>query len=249
MSGNYWDNRQFSEFKKKATLDRTSDFIVSLMRKFSTATSNRYCVEFVLPPMLTTYISKRDPSFKNMEQYERIKINCSSINTPAITYNNTETTNCPHEETIPNNYSNGMFNLSFTCFADMKEKILLDYWMNFIYNVKTRTYMFLNEYATDFHIFQLDAKNKATYGLIAGRAFPTYVSEIRYNSSSDNSPITVDAYFHHQYLDTFNYTEDNSFTSTSNKSSNLQPGLGQTNPKSSKVKTLDYDLHKPWPIA
>lgn len=249
MSGNYWDSRQFSEFKNKTLLDRSSDNIMALIKKYSTAANNRYCVDFVLPTMLKTYVEKRDPSFKNSVLLERIKLNCSSVNSPSIQYMNTDIKNCPHEETIPYSYTNGMFTIDFTCFSDMKEKILLDYWMNFIYNAKSRTYMFLNEYTTDFNIFQLDAKNVATYAIIAGRAFPTHVSEMRYNSSSDNSPVTVTAYFHYQYLDTLNYTENSVESSPSAKSSSLQPPLGSTVPQGEIPTMLDYDFKQPWPVV
>lgn len=206
----YYENtRMFdTDGKPKANIlsdKRSSDFIVGLLKKYTTAVSNRYCMEFVLPKPFIDYIKKRDESL--LDHFDRIKLNCSSITTPERYLSIVGSDDSPHEERIPNYNTIQDLTASFTCFSDMKERILFEYWIDFIFNPKSRTFMFLSEYATDFYIFQLDAKNVATYGIVAGRAFPSYISTIHYDYSQVNSPVQFNVSFTCQYVDTFNYSK------------------------------------------
>jgi hypothetical protein len=217
MADNYYDSRQFSEYQGKvdwgddgSSGKRSSLHIMSILKKYSTAATNKFCVEFKLADPVLKYIKQRHSTFFDVNMDEiglnRIKLNCMSVTGPEKTYGFTDALDSGHEEKVPYSYDINQIQLEFNCMADMKERILFEYWMEFIFDIKGRSYMFISDYVTDINIFQLNAKNEATYCIIAGSAFPVGVSSVRYDSSPSNTSARVTVTLAYQYMDTLNYS-------------------------------------------
>lgn len=182
-----------------------ADSILSRIKQYSFARQNRFALNFTLTDSVSGYIQSRDSSI-NQERMNKIIINCTRITTPDKSLNVSDTANSAHESTIVlGGYLKPTISVSFVCSADMKEKVMLDYWLDYIYDFDGRSVKFLDDYSCDMIISQLDAKNNATYSLKIEKAFPMAVQSLQYDYQPSNMPVMVDAIFNYSYLRTYNY--------------------------------------------
>ena len=186
--------------------------IMSAIKKYSFAKANRYYIEFTLPTPLLRYLSTRDSTFSMSQQNERmnvIKMNCIQVTYPQRSLILTDNTYGAHDERVPNSYDQSPISISFYAFADMKEKLFFDYWVDLMYSVRERTVMFLDEVAIpEFFIYQLDSKNMPKYGVKLSKVLPTNVSVIQLDSQATEIPLRVDITLSYMYLDNFNYIKE-----------------------------------------
>lgn len=183
--------------------------IMSHIKKYSLSKLNRYFIEFTLPQAVLNYISTRDKTFTRSQQDPRInliKLNCIQVTYPQKNFTFSDTTSSAHEERVPLSYDLSPISLSFYAFADMKEKLIFDYWMDLILSPKERTVMFLDEIVCpELRIIQMDAKNVPKYGVKLQKVLPSQVTAIQLDSQASELPIRVDVTLAYMYLENFDY--------------------------------------------
>lgn len=189
-----------------------SSTIMSNIKKYSFAKTNRYFVTFILPLKVKEYIIKRDSSL-NDERLNKISFNCTFVATPQRAFSLSDSSNSGHECNVPVTQSLTSLSLAFNCFADMKEKVLFEYWMDFIYDNYKRKLRFFDDYATDeFKIIQMDAKNNPLYGIILRRVFPQVIQSVSLDHQPSSIPVRVDLTLAYMYLEYFDYNSSSTNT-------------------------------------
>lgn len=218
--------------------------VLSRIKQYSFARQNRFAIEFAFPPLVLNYINQRDSTFKegdNSERFKALKFNCTRISLPNRTLQSTPFNDSSHEFIIAATGSfQNTISMSFICFADMKEKVLIDYWMEFIYSPLSRSLMFLEEYSTDITFYQLDGKNNPTYGITIGSAFPSNIQGSQYDHQPSTTPVNIDIMFTFSTIKTFDYSSGHSTTSSRDTPSNLTPFIDPSNP----YKRGSYSIKK-----
>jgi len=196
--------------------------IVSKMAKYSFARQNRFIIEFSLPVYVYEYVKSRDSTFSSgidSERFRALKFNCHRASTPDRNISVLDIRDSSHNSLVASFGSlNNTISLSFICFADMKEKVLMDYWYEYIFSQESRTMMFLDDYSTTITMYQLDGKNKPTYGIKMLSAFPSNVQGSQYDYQPSSMPVNLDVRFTFSEIETFDYI--NSSRTSDSKSSN-----------------------------
>lgn len=200
--------------KNKIDEETDSSRIMANIKKYSFAKTNRYFIVFTLPPAVQTYIEGRDSIFKNpADRLNNISFNCTFVATPQRAFNLVDTINSGHECVIPTNQTLTTLSIAFNCFADMKEKVLFEYWMDYIYNNNKRKINFFNDYVTDeFKIIQMDAKNNPMYGTILKKVFPQVIQSVSLDHQPSSIPVRVDITLAYMYLEYFDYNQTSNTT-------------------------------------
>jgi hypothetical protein len=218
--------------------------VLSRIKQYSFARQNRFAIEFSFPPLVLDYINQRDSTFKegnNSERFKALKFNCTRISLPNRSLQSTNLSDSSHEFVVAAAGSiQNTIGISFICFADMKEKVLIDYWMEFIYVPFSRSLMFLEEYSTDITFYQLDGKNNPTYGITIGSAFPSMIQGNQYDHQPATTPVNIDVMFTYSTIKTFDYSSGNSTISSKDSPSNLTPFIDPSNP----YKRGSYSIKK-----
>lgn len=179
--------------------------IFSQIKQHSFARVNKFIVDFTLPEKVAEYIKQRDSSLET-ERLKKIKLNCYRISVPSKSLSKLDNSNSAHEGIIATSGNlDNMFSLSFICSGDLKEKVLMDYWVDYIYDFDSRQVKFLDDYSTTFYFTQLDAHHTAVYGLIIENSYPSTIQPVMYDYQNTNTPVSLELNFTFSYLRNYNY--------------------------------------------
>ena len=181
--------------------------IYSRMKQHSFARQNKYTISFELPPDVKTDIDKRSPSI-DPERFKKIKFNCSRLSSPGRSIEKSSINNSAHDNIIALiGSTDNIISASFICSADLKEKVLFEYWLDYIYDFDAREVEFLDKYSTDIIVSQMDAQHTGVYSIKMEKAFPTTLQSVQYDYQANNMPIMFDINFTYSYIRTYDYPQ------------------------------------------
>jgi len=86
--------------------------------------------------------------------------------------------------------------------STMLEHNLIDSWMGFIYNEKTKTFAYPKDYYSTIDIVQLDAEMNSIKKIRLIDAYPINMSEVTLSYDATNTIETVDVNFAYRYWET-----------------------------------------------
>ena len=140
-------------------------------------TTNRFMVQFVLPPKLrsaSTYAGN----------VETVLMQCDAINLPGMTISTQPSRTYGEVREIPYERLFDNINLSFYIDNTMNAKSLFDTWINSIQDPATRQFNYYQEYITDLTITVLDKADQGKYVIKLFECYPKAVSPIQMDYSS-----------------------------------------------------------------
>lgn len=150
------------------------------------ATKNRYKVSFILPP------GKPDSPLNSVQNEFNSKgsidIKCNSLTCPSQTMMTSETiVNSPRFRTP---FSVNYEPITFTFYSDSNLDVrkYFESWFDSIYNKKTNTVNFMNEYASDVTITVLNPLNEHVYEVILRKAWVLSIGQLEYAYGEFGTP-------------------------------------------------------------
>ena len=164
------------------------------------ARPNRYRVEFTLPPGVSNSNTFVDPQVRssNLAQANlnlnggRVNVKCFSSSLPQRTILTSEKLQNSGPFRVP--YSGSSYDsVTFGFYADnnMDTRQYFDLWQNTVLNVRSNTMNFYNEFVAPVYIYSLDQAGNDIYGVRLEEAYPTQISPLQLNYSTNNAPAEI----------------------------------------------------------
>jgi hypothetical protein len=156
-----------------------NDFVSSITSA-GLMTSNRFDVEFALPPALLSSNS----GFNYKGDLKKVLMHCDSVVLPGMTISTQQARTYGELREMPYERLFDNINLTFYVDTTMDSKALFDSWINSIQDPVTRQFNYYKEYITDITIFTLDKDNEDTYRVKLFECYPKSISPIQLDYSS-----------------------------------------------------------------
>lgn len=112
---------------------------------------------------------------------------CSQTELPGKTINTSETKYNGDVHKIGNSLMYGNHQFTFKVSRDMYEKTIIDQWMNLIVNPSTHEIAYLDDYAVNINVFQLDESDKIMQSIELVDAFPVMMNPLTLSNSEHNN--------------------------------------------------------------
>ena len=203
-------NADNDAFRKKHKTFSVDNFISKF--KNGIARPNRFRVEFMLPSGVVggAGILGVNPTSRTgaIQQSER------ALNKNGLISILSHTTMLPARElqligasagggsypaAVPFGVSYQPITVSFYTDAHYSTREYFDIWQNAVFNVKSRTINYYNEYTSDVRIHALDREGNTTYSITLKEAYPNSISECDLSFSSVDTLQTVTVSFSYKY--------------------------------------------------
>lgn len=121
-------------------------------------------------------------------EYTRgLDLMCSQTELPGKTINTSETKYNGDVHKIGQSLMYGNHQFTFKVSGDMYEKTIMDSWMNLIVNPNTHEVTYLQDYAVNINIFQLDRMDKIVHGVTLYDAFPVMMNPLTLSNAEHNN--------------------------------------------------------------
>ena len=121
-------------------------------------------------------------------EYTRgLDLMCSQTELPGKTINTSETKYNGDVHKIGQSLMYGNHQFTFKVSGDMYEKTIMDSWMNLIINPNTHEITYMQDYAVNINIFQLDKMDKIVHGVMLIDAFPVMMNPLTLSNSEHNN--------------------------------------------------------------
>ena len=127
-------------------------------------------------------------------------LKCESIAFPGRNIDTTPDTNIygPTRE-IATGFSFGEVNARFQMSADMKEKLFIEAWQKQSFNQRTWSMGYYYDYVGSIEIYQLDEKDKRTYGVRLWECFPKSIAQQTLDYATLDQQQKLDVTFSYRY--------------------------------------------------
>ena len=127
-------------------------------------------------------------------------LKCESIAFPGRNIDTTPDTNIygPTRE-IATGFSFGEVNARFQMSADMKEKLFIEAWQKQSFNQRTWSMGYYYDYVGSLEIYQLDEKDKRTYGVRLWECFPKSIAQQTLDYATLDQQQKLDVTFSYRY--------------------------------------------------
>lgn len=158
---------------------KLSNFVASVKTK-GLMTSNRFRVEFSLPPALAN--SKN--SYNYTGDLRTVLMYCDSVPLPGMSISTQQARTYGEFREMPYERLFDNITLSFYVDNSMDSKSLFDSWINSIQDPVTRQFNYYNEYITDMTIYVQDKSDKDKYKVKLYECYPKSISPIQMDYGS-----------------------------------------------------------------
>jgi hypothetical protein len=136
------------------------------------ARSNRYAVVMTVPMVFNSDVTKKALMF------------CDQVQLPGVNFSTAQNRSFGEFRETPYEKLYEHINLSFYVDKDMKVKELFDAWHNHIYDPKTRSFNYYDNYVTDIKIEVQDGAGKPTYWVDLHECYPKSVGAVQLDYAS-----------------------------------------------------------------
>lgn len=179
---------------------------IEYIRKHGIARTNRFQVKIPLPPMMndslnsnsqekTTSIFGEDvfevlSSFSGSGSSEITRGLAMMIEDTSIPGKSLATTNIRYNGDFVELPYSAIYEAQTFTFAvsqDMYERNIMDHWMDFIFDPRAHTIGYMDDYATDIVIDQLNIQDEIVYSSILKDAFPTQCNPLPVSNEDQNN--------------------------------------------------------------
>lgn len=174
------------------------------------ARTNRFQVLIPVPPILAYTTASEDDTDSTMgkiqgyigeaikviriftgggtAEYTRgLDLMCSQTELPGKTINTSETKYNGDVQKIGNSLMYGNQQFTFKVSRDMYEKTIIDEWMNMVVNPETHEISYLDVYAVNINVFQMDESDTITHAIELVDAFPVMMNPLTLSNSEHNN--------------------------------------------------------------
>jgi len=209
---------------------KLNNFVASIKSK-GLMTTNRYKVEFSLPPALAA--SKN--TYNYVGDLRTVLMYCDSVQLPGMSISTQQSKMYGEFREMP--YERLFDNINLTFYVDnsMDSKALWDAWINSIQDPVTRQFNYYNDYISDITIYVLDKQNKEQYKVKLYECYPKSISPIQMDySARDVMKIQVSINYKY-WLAGSAIKDDNTGTVIENAKEKLQ-----TNGNTAKIDPYGY---------
>jgi len=199
-------------------------------------TSNRYMVNFAVPPIMQS-------STVYTGDLETVLMQCDTVSLPGVSISTQPSRTYGEIREMP--WERLFDNVNFTFYVDnnMNAKSLFDTWINSIQNPITRKFNYYQEYITPITITVLDKEDKARYIVNLFECYPKAVSPIQMDySSKDVMKLQVSMNYRYWTTNTITESNANGLVVNGNElltSNGTQPGIG---PYDDKPQFPNFDV-------
>ena len=192
--------------------------------------TNRYRVEFSLPPALAA--SKN--TYNYVGDLRTVLLYCDSAQLPGMSVSTQQSRIYGEFREMP--YERLFDNINLTFYVDntMDSKALWDAWINSIQDPVTRQFNYYNDYITDITIFVLDKADKEQYKVKLYECYPKSISPIQMDYSSKEM-MKIQVSINYKYWLAGSAIKDSSGDVIPNAKEKLQ-----TNGNSSRIDPYGY---------
>lgn len=183
------------------------DNFIAHVKRHGLARANRFEVEIQLPQSLmqsgkseTSTLKKAFSVVKSIllrggETTRGLNIMCHSAQLPGLGLVTSEHKHNKSNEKVAYDVIFDDLSLQFRVSKDMYEKVILDSWLNEIYDHKKHAFSYRDEYLTDIFIHQLDDVGNRVYSIQIIEAFPLTISPIGISHESGDTFHILEAQF------------------------------------------------------
>lgn len=152
-----------------------NDFISSV-KTTGLIHTNRFSVEFNLPPIISKYGFAGD--------LKKVLMMCDTVNLPGLSISTQQSRTYGEYREMPYERLYENINLTFLIDNSMDGKALFDTWINSIQDPATRQFNYYKEYTTDLTVLVQDKSDKPTYRVKLFECYPKSVSAIQMDYSA-----------------------------------------------------------------
>lgn len=192
----------FDQVKAGKTTQNLDDLKATIARRKGLAPQNRFLVFLSFPTAariesdIGGYLTSGLNSLFGIKKNESVKFDgrdttilCESCSIPGKTINTIEYEHNGFRQAVkkPSGYTNEEITFTFHLTNDYYAKKIFDKWLNSCVNPESYLVPYDNEFKTDLIIQQLDQQDNVVYGVKCINAFPTNVSAIDLNQSSNDT--------------------------------------------------------------
>ena len=157
---------------------------------------------------------------------------CTNITMPSRTFNTSPYRIAGAPYKYPTQVQYGDITATFIGDKFLRLRSFFELWQSSIYNNQTGHFNFYKEYIGDIDIFQLgqfddtNDRDAATYGVRLREAFPAMISEVQYDSGSNNQYVAIQVTFAYRDWLNFNLDVDSTGKVGGLSSGTVKPGGG-----------------------
>lgn len=208
-------NEEEDTYRKKNRIFSTDNFINKF--KSGIARPNRFRVEFVLPlgviggegiagvnPSSRTGAIQQQSNLLNRDG--TISIMCHTTMFPGrdLQLIGAAAGGGSYPAAVPFGVQYNPVTFAFYTDAHYSTREYFDIWQNAVFNVKSRTINYYNEYTSDVRIHALDREGNTTYSVTLKEAYPNSISEcnLSYTAADTVQEITVSLSYRYWHSDT-----------------------------------------------
>lgn len=135
------------------------------------ARPNKYVVQI--------FIGSTNVPLSNLLTDEVLSLSCSSAVFPGKRFaTSADKRGSPYKTNMPHDIEHSAATFSFQVGSLHLERSAIEEWMNFIYDSKTESFAFFNDYVTDIHVIQFDQARNPIKHVRLIDAYPIAMSEI-----------------------------------------------------------------------
>lgn len=196
----------------------------SVILEHSVARNNRFDVEITLPKAvekainqsdegdgLSGFINKASKAIKKVTSVAQkilgtgnpidrtISVMVESVQFPGRSFATSEHNNNRPTRKLPHTALYEDVTMTFLVSEDMWEKLVIDEWMNSIYDAETNSFEYLENYASTIKIKQLDTRHDMTHSIVLKDAYPVTISALESSRSNQNDYHRLQVTFTYHY--------------------------------------------------
>ena len=194
---------------------------------------NKFSVQIELPNDVKSTLSNSTDVRSNVQEllssirqlsgrraeYDRgLNIMCEVANLPDLGFVTTEQIHNTQQRKMPYGISHDDLSLTFIISEDLYEKKILDLWQNLIYNSRSHSFTYYDDFVSDIKVIKQDSEDKDVYSVTYRECYPMNVNLVELSNASKDeyAKLTVVFAYHKWTTDDIEKVNDSFFDKINN---------------------------------